>query len=83
MLILLSNAIKFTSTGSVDVKVKLFTEELGEEELGDEEQWLEVSVKDTGIGIKESEQQKLFKLFEFVKVTSDDVTQGIGLGLVV
>ena len=71
----MSNAIKFTATGSVDVKVKMVTEDNGEAELGDMEQWLEVSVKDTGIGIKEGDKQKLFKLFEFVKVTSDDVTK--------
>ena len=47
------------------------------------EEWLEVSVTDTGIGISEVDQKKLFKLFEFVKDTSDTNTKGIGLGLVI
>lgn len=48
-----------------------------------DEDWLEVSVKDTGIGISQIDQKKLFKLFEFVKDTSDMNTKGIGLGLVI
>ena len=38
---------------------------------------------DTGIGIKEEDQDKLFKLFGFVKDTQEMNTHGIGLGLVI
>ena len=42
---------------------------------------LEISVHDTGIGIKEEEQAKLFKLFGYIDTTKDMNTRGIGLGL--
>ena len=37
---------------------------------------------DTGVGIKYEDQDKLFKLFGFVKDTKSMNTNGIGLGLV-
>lgn len=42
---------------------------------------IEVSVKDTGVGIKEEDQAKLFKLFGFLDRTKEINTQGVGLGL--
>ena len=33
------------------------------------EKFLKISVKDTGIGIQESDQDKLFKLFGFMQST--------------
>ena len=42
---------------------------------------IEVIVKDTGVGIKEKDQEKLFKLFGFIDTTQELNTQGIGLGL--
>jgi signal transduction histidine kinase len=42
---------------------------------------LKVSVKDNGIGIKEEDISKLFKLFGFLDSTSQMNTNGIGLGL--
>jgi signal transduction histidine kinase len=33
------------------------------------EKFLKITVKDTGVGIKESDQDKLFKLFGFVQNT--------------
>ena len=44
---------------------------------------LEISVVDTGKGIPYKEQDKLFKLFGFVKDTAQMNTKGIGLGLVI
>ena len=38
-------------------------------------------MKDTGIGIKEQDVGKLFKLFGFINSTEEINTQGIGLGL--
>ena len=40
-----------------------------------------MSVKDTGIGIREEDQDKLFKLFGFLDATKGLNTKGIGLGL--
>ena len=47
------------------------------------EKFLKISVKDTGIGILESDQDKLFKLFGFMQSTQHMNTNGIGLGLVI
>jgi len=48
-----------------------------------EKSYLEVQVQDTGMGIKEEDQAKLFKLFGFVESTQEMNTRGIGLGLVI
>jgi len=40
---------------------------------------LEISVKDTGIGISKEDQGKLFKLFG--KISNEQNTSGIGFGL--
>ena len=40
-------------------------------------------MKDTGCGISEKNKHKLFKLFGFLKETSDQNTNGIGLGLMI
>ena len=42
---------------------------------------LEFQVIDTGIGIKEEDKSKLFKLFGFLETTKQLNTKGIGLGL--
>jgi len=42
---------------------------------------IEVTVQDTGVGIKEENLQKLFKLFGFLDSTKELNTNGIGLGL--
>ena len=38
---------------------------------------------DTGVGIKQADQAKLFKLFGFVQATESMNKHGIGLGLVI
>lgn len=42
---------------------------------------IEISIKDTGIGIKAEDQDKLFKLFGFLDNTKDLNSKGVGLGL--
>lgn len=66
---LLSNAVKFTEKGSVLLKVEKKAEKL------------EFSVIDTGIGIKKSEQNKLFKPFSQLKTHLHQKNKGTGLGL--
>ena len=44
---------------------------------------LQITVKDTGIGIKKENQKKLFKLFGYVQDANGLNTHGIGLGLVI
>ena len=45
--------------------------------------FIEIEVKDTGIGIDEEDQKKLFKLFGFIKHKGRLNTRGIGLGLMI
>ena len=42
---------------------------------------LEIQVIDTGIGIKQEDMCRLFKLFGFLDTTKELNTKGIGLGL--
>jgi signal transduction histidine kinase len=65
---LLINALKFTQKGSV---------EFGYKEDGAN---LQFFVKDSGIGIKKEDQEKIFDFFTQV-TSSDDINYGTGLGL--
>ncbi len=56
---LLSNSIKFTFKGSITMKAKGVRK--GQEE------WIKISVSDTGIGIKQKDQKKLFKEFNMLE----------------
>tara|TARA_B100000745_G_C19822860_1_gene271856 strand:- start:115 stop:429 length:315 start_codon:yes stop_codon:yes gene_type:complete len=68
---LLSNAIKFTpENGQVEIKAKRI-------EKGD----LHVSVRDTGIGIKEEHQELVFSEFRQVEESYARRYEGTGLGL--
>ena len=70
-----SNALKFTKKGSVKIRVEI--------EDREEDQFLKVSVIDTGVGIPYEDQDKLFKLFGFIQNTEHGTSKGIGLGLVI
>ena len=69
---LLANAVKFTSIGSVTVKVKDYEE--------DEKDYIQIDIIDTGEGIKQTDMKKLFRLFGFTSSTEASNTHGIGLG---
>ncbi len=71
---ILTNAVKYTEKGSV-------TFDLGFETFSDNEIILKVSVRDTGIGIKEEDQEKLFSPFERVDMQRNKNIEGTGLGL--
>lgn len=73
---LLSNAIKFTEKGSVTLEVEWKHEE-------SKEQRLHVLVKDTGIGIEESQQQHLFQKYCQANSTVARNFGGTGLGLAI
>lgn len=70
---LINNAIKFTPAhGSVTVFAELMPDA----------QWLSLKVRDTGIGIPENQQSKIFERFHQVSEAHKEVGTGIGLALV-
>ncbi len=76
---LLSNAIKFTPEGGrIDVHIGL-KDLAPADKFGDKA--LEISVKDTGIGISQSEQAHIFDEFYQVDGSSKRKAGGTGLGL--
>ena len=69
---LLNNAVKFTDKkGSIKIEVKK------------DEGNIRVSVKDTGIGIKQEDFPKLFKEFSQIHSVSSKKHEGTGLGLAI
>ncbi|MCR5283042.1 MAG: EAL domain-containing protein [Lachnospiraceae bacterium] len=75
LLNLLGNAVKYTKNGSVQLKVRGTFE-------GDQVQ-LKLSVKDTGIGIKPEDQEKLFEKFNRLDMAQNKTIEGTGLGLAI
>lgn len=73
---LLSNAMKFTQKGGIEVSVEKASEENGLVEL-------KFSIRDTGIGIPEDMQQLLFKSFRQLNDTTHKIHGGTGLGLAI
>lgn len=71
---LLSNAIKFTKEGRVDFYIHVL-------EKKDGIATLQFVVKDTGIGIKEEDQEKIFESFSKFDMNTGFVAEGRGLGL--
>jgi signal transduction histidine kinase/DNA-binding response OmpR family regulator/HPt (histidine-containing phosphotransfer) domain-containing protein len=73
---LVSNAIKFTSTGSVRLSVS-------RRESSQERCTVEFCVEDTGIGISDSELAKLFSAFTQADTSTTRRFGGTGLGLAI
>ncbi|MFZ6011091.1 MAG: hybrid sensor histidine kinase/response regulator, partial [Bacteroidota bacterium] len=71
---LLSNAFKFTPENG-RVAVELTVKDLLERK------WLEINVRDTGIGIPADKQEKIFERFFQHELPKSMVNQGSGIGL--
>ena len=67
---LVSNAVKFTDQGRITVTSTVLPDER-----------IEISVADTGIGIKEESMDKLFNPFQQVDMNPTKQFEGTGLGL--
>ncbi|MBQ8946516.1 MAG: response regulator [Lachnospiraceae bacterium] len=75
---LLTNAIKYTDEGTVTLTVEGDRKQDNEEVLE-----LRLAVIDTGIGIRESDLDKLFSQFERVDLIHNKTIEGTGLGLAI
>jgi PAS domain S-box-containing protein len=73
---LVSNAIKFTDHGSITILVNV-------REETNEQVTLTYSIQDTGIGITQEEQKKLFQSFSQADSSSTRKYGGTGLGLAI
>jgi len=71
---LLSNAIKFTLSGSIHIQANFIEKEGGVCQMN-------LSIKDTGIGIPEEEIENIFKPFKRVDNFTTSAVHGSGLGL--
>ncbi|GAB1856013.1 ATP-binding protein [Flavobacteriaceae bacterium MHTCC 0001] len=72
---LISNACKFTNQGSINVESVLKND--GNDQI------LQISVSDTGIGIGEEQQANVFKAFTQANNNSNNKSNGFGLGLTI
>ena len=70
---LMSNAAKFTTRGAVDLSARRFHTEAGD--------WIEIEVRDTGIGIAPEDMKSLFQDFKQVNSREARKSKGTGLGL--
>ena len=71
---LLTNAVKYTDEGGVRFALKV----IDSNEVG---VMLQISVKDTGIGVKQEDLDKLFTAYERLDEVKNSNIQGTGLGL--
>lgn len=70
---IMENAIKFTQSGSITLQ-----SEISEQ---DGCKWLKIAIIDTGIGIQESELERIFMPFEQVESSFTRSYRGMGIGL--
>ncbi len=71
---ILNNAVKYTKEGGVRVEVL-------RQPVSDEYVELEFHIKDTGIGIKEEDLDKLFTPFQRIEENRNRAIEGTGLGM--
>ena len=71
---LLTNAVKYTPQGGIEMQVAY-------ERHGDEQISLIISVKDTGMGIKKEDMGKLFESFQRLDEEKNRNIEGTGLGM--
>ena len=79
---ILTNAVKYTTEGEIMFSVDY--EKLSDDNNnGKEEILLKVSVRDTGIGIKEDNLKRLYKPFERIDEEKIKSVEGTGLGITI
>ncbi|HUX95800.1 MAG TPA: ATP-binding protein [Bacteroidales bacterium] len=73
---LVSNAVKFTVEGQIEVSVQLFSED-------EESVMIEFAVTDTGIGIEKEKMDHIFENFQQASSETARLYGGTGLGLAI
>lgn len=73
---LVSNAIKFTDEGYVEITVHV-------EDESDDQVMMKFKIRDSGIGISKEDQKQLFQAFKQIEKDSNRRFSGTGLGLVI
>jgi PAS domain S-box-containing protein len=76
LLNLLSNAVKYTEKGHISLTI-IMQKRIGKQV------WLEITVTDSGKGIKPEDQEKLFDSFVQVDTKKNRGIEGTGLGLAI
>jgi signal transduction histidine kinase len=71
----LSNAVKFTEKGKIIFRISV------DEFIGENNAKIKFSIKDTGIGIKQKNKNKIFEAFAQEDATTNKRFGGTGLGL--
>ncbi|MCM1157705.1 MAG: ATP-binding protein [Bacteroidales bacterium] len=72
---IVNNAVKFTDEGYIYIALSCFER--------DGENWLNMRVEDTGIGIKKQDQIHLFESFSRIESKHNHSVEGTGLGLAI
>ncbi len=76
MINLLNNAVKYTQSGYVHFNID-------SEKINENETLLRISVKDTGIGIKQENISDMFNHFQRLELSKNRSIEGTGLGLAI
>ncbi len=74
---LLANAVKFTEEGEIELKIAV-TQKTADNNVG-----LQFSIRDTGVGIAEKNQHKIFDAFSQEDASTTKRFGGTGLGLTI
>jgi len=90
---LIGNAVKYTTTGGIQIRARLAGAAAGDDvlaipiqaSLDPQKPWVAVQVSDTGIGIPADDLERIFDEFEQVNAgpRTDSVRRGTGLGLAI
>ena len=76
MINILNNAVKYTNEGSVHLTIE-------GEYYSEEEVILKIIVEDTGCGIREEDQSRLYEMFQRLDMEKNRTVEGTGLGLAI
>jgi signal transduction histidine kinase len=80
---IVSNAAKFTEKGSITLHAYADCSDEADPSDQSDNGWVCIEIQDTGIGISEADQEKIFERFQQVDGSSARRVEGTGLGLAI